>query len=377
MITLLIAGLSCLIWLFLLTGRGGFWRMPSPPQAPAPLVWPTVTAVIPARNEAEVIATAVASLLAQDYPGPFRIIVVDDHSTDGTADQVRAAAAASQRHDAVTVVAAAPLPPGWSGKLWALSQGIARAGDAPLLWLTDADISHPADGLRRLVARLEQGHLDLASVMVRLRCRCWAERALMPAFVFFFRMLYPFAWVNDPAKQTAGAAGGCMLVRASALAAIGGISAIRGALIDDCTLGAALKAKGPIRLDLESDFHSIRGYDDVATIWRMIARSAYTQLHHSPLLLAGTVLGMAVTYLAPPVLALAAGGIARNLGILTWILMSVAYLPSLRFYRVSPAWAPLLPVIALCYLGATLDSARRYWQGRGGEWKGRIQATGS
>ena len=386
----ILGSLSCAVWLTLLTARGGFWRITTDrdlPPGPAPAAWPAVTAVVPARDEAVAIGACIRSLVTQDYPGPFRVVLVDDHSSDGTANLARTAAAESRHAERLEVVGGRALPAGWTGKLWAVAQGIDRAADAApdaapdgapprYLWLSDADIEHPRDGLRRLVARAEAGGLDLVSLMVRLRCKSLAERALVPAFVFFFRMLYPFAWINDPAAGTAGAAGGCMLVRREALAAIGGFGAIRGALIDDCTLGAALKSGGPIRLDLADDTRSLRDYDGFGEIWRMIARSAYTQLDHSPLLLALCGLGMIVTYLVPPALALSGlPGWAPLAGAAAWAAMALAYWPTLHYYRLSPLWAPLLPLIALFYLGATLDSARRHWLGRGGEWKGRAQAA--
>jgi hopene-associated glycosyltransferase HpnB len=375
-IALAVALLSLAIWLILLFARGGFWReAPRPAPATSPR-WPPVVAIVPARDEAEGIGAAIASLLRQRYPGDFRIVLVDDHSGDGTADIALAAARECDAAERLTIVAASPLPPRWTGKLWAVSEGlrqIAESGVAPeYVLLTDADIAHHATNLRELVARSETDGLDLASLMVLLRCRSFAERALIPAFVFFFAMLYPFAWVNDPRRRTAGAAGGCMLVRRSALARIGGIASIKGAMIDDCALGAKIKEGGRIWLGLTRQTQSLRAYPALGDIWRMIARTAYSQLHYSPLLLVGTVAGLAVTYLAPPALTLA-GGVAAFPAALAWLAMTIAFAPILRLYRQPLIIAPLLPAIATFYLAATIDSARRHWLGKGGEWKGRVQ----
>lgn len=377
---MLLFGLSLLtlvVWCVLVFARAGFWRVQKPAPSPQPADWPPVIGVIPARNEADVIARAVTGVLSQQYPGRLELVVVDDHSTDGTADIARAAAVSIGKGDALTVVTARDLPAGWSGKVWAQSEGLAaadlRMADAGFVFLTDADIWHGPQTVRDLVARAEHEQRDLTSLMVRLRCESWWERMIVPAFVFYFAKLYPFKSVADPRSKVAGAAGGCMLARRSALARIGGFEAIRGELIDDCSLAAKIKAGGSIRLDLADDSVSLRPYDDWQSLWNMIARSAYTQLHYSPAMLAGATLGMILTYLAPPVLAFA-GGAATWPAWLAWMLMAVSYRPMLREYR-QPAWlAPLLPVTALFYLGATLDSARRYYLRRGGQWKGRTQA---
>ncbi len=376
-IAVALSWLTLIVWCVLLFARAGFWRVRKPRPAPPPAAWPVVATIIPARNEADVIGRAVTGVLGQQYAGSLRLIVVDDHSSDGTADVARDAAAAIGRADALTVIAARDLPPGWAGKVWAQSEGLAAvdglAAPPEYVWLTDADIWHGPDVLAGLVARATQEKRDLVSLMVRLRCASWWERFIVPAFVFFFAKLYPFARVRDPQSRVAAAAGGCMLARREALARIGGFAAIRAELIDDCSLAAQIKAGGPICLDLADDSLSLRPYDDWKSLWDMIARSAYTQLHYSPLLLAGATAGMVLTYLAPPVLALA-GGAACWPAWLAWIGMSVAYRPMLREYG-QPAWlAPLLPLTALFYLGATLDSARRYWLRRGGQWKGRAQA---
>ncbi|SOY69052.1 Glycosyl transferase, family 2 [Cupriavidus taiwanensis] len=367
--------LSLAIWGVLLFGRAGFWRVRRPPPGPAPAHWPEVVAIIPARDEAEVIGSAVAAVLGQRYPGPLALVVVDDHSADGTADIARAAAATTARPQALAVVGARELPPGWSGKVWAQSEGLAAADriapQARYVWLTDADIRHGPGVLAALVARAEAERRDLVSLMARLRCASAWERLIVPAFVFFFAKLYPFARVRDPRSRVAAAAGGCMLARRAALARIGGFAAIRGELIDDCSLAARIKPGGAISLDLADDSVSLRPYDGWRSLWDMIARSAYTQLRHSPLWLAGAVAGMVLTYLVPPVLAL---GWRLWPAWLAWAAMALAYLPMLREYR-QPWWlAPLLPVTALFYLGATIDSAWRYRMRRGGQWKGRSQA---
>jgi hopene-associated glycosyltransferase HpnB len=349
------------IWIYLLIARGGFWRMRVEP-APRAISHPRIVAVIPARDEAEVIDAAVSSLAKQHYPGPLHIIVVDDHSTDGTAGRARSAAPG----DRLSVIAAAPLPPGWSGKLWAVSEGIRFAArfEPDYLLLTDADIVHGPGTLAQLVARAESG-FDLASYMATLRCHSLAERALIPAFVFFFFMLYPPAWGS-------GAAGGCMLIRRAMLERIGGIERIRGEWIDDCALaGQVRRHGGRVWLGLSRETSSIRPYGSFAEIGRMISRSAFTQLRHSAWLLIATMLGLLLTFAAAPVLAIS----GSYWGAAAWVLMTMLYIPALRFYRASILWAPLLPLIALFYLGATVHSATMYWRGRGGLWKGRVQAS--
>ena len=346
------------------------------PHGVLPAAAPSVVAVVPARNEAETVRRAVASLAAQRYPGAFHIVLVDDASTDGTAEAAHGAASPA----ILTVIRGRPLPPGWSGKLWAVDQGVREAARfAPdYLLLTDADIEHPPGNLAALAARAESGPFDLVSYMATLGCRTLAERALVPAFVFFFFMLYPPAWVADPRRATAGAAGGCMLVKRAALERIGGLAAIRGELIDDCALARAMKAGGGwVWLGLSAATHSLRGYAGFAEIGGMISRTAFTQLNYRAVMLAGTAAGLAIAYLLPPALALAAPGVAaRWLGAAAWAMMSAAWLPGLRFYRRSPLWAPLLPLVAAFYLGATFHSAVSYWRGRGGMWKGRPQARG-
>jgi hopene-associated glycosyltransferase HpnB len=368
-------------WLYLLAARGGFWRadvLDETDLAAGPAEWPSIAAIIPARNEADVIGACLAGLLAQDYPKPLSVILTDDQSDDGTADAARMAAYGADALDRLTVLSGKPVPAGWTGKLWAQKQGVEQAKALPVkpryLLLTDADIAYDQGVVRRLVARAEARGLALTSLMVKLRCQSFAERALIPAFVFFFQMLYPFAWVNRKENAMAAAAGGCMLVRTDALAAAGGIDAIRSSLIDDCALGRAMKRQGPIWLGLTQNVHSLRPYGSFGDIRRMVARSAYDQLNYSPLLLAGTVIAMTLTYLMPPLLALFGSGLAQWVGLLTWVLMIIAFYPIARFYRLSPLWAPALPLIAGCYTLFTLDSALQHWRGKGGLWKGRVQA---
>jgi hopene-associated glycosyltransferase HpnB len=359
------------IWLVLLFGRGWFWRARERDDGPAamPQKWPSVVAVVPARNEADVVARSIGSLLKQDYPGSFRVILVDDQSTDGTAAAVR-----DGGDSRLEIVPGAAHPAGWTGKLFAVSQGVARAGGEPdYLWLTDADISHTPDNLRHLVARAESDKLVLVSLMARLNCESFAERFLIPAFVFFFDMLYPFGWVNDPKKRMAAAAGGCMLVRREALERAGGIEAIRSEIIDDCALGRRMKAVGPIWLGLTDRSVSLREYPHVRDIRAMVARSAYAQLDYSPALLAGTVAGLVLLYIVP-LAGVVWGGMAAILGTLTWAAMTLAFQPILYFYRRSPFWGLALPVIGMFYAAFTIDSAVQHWRGRGGMWKGRAQA---
>ncbi|MDE3176063.1 MAG: glycosyltransferase [Pseudomonadota bacterium] len=370
----LAAALSLGVWLYLIFARGGFWLASEREAgAPAPAVWPDVVAVIPARDEAATIAATLGSLLHQDYPGRLLIVLVDDESRDGTT-----AAAAALGDLRLEIVAGAPTPPGWTGKLWAVAQGIARAGDdARYLLLSDADIAYRADALAGLVARAEAERLVLNSLMARLRCDSFPERFAIPAFVFFFQMLYPFAWVHDARKATAAAAGGCMLVRRDALAAAGGVAAIRGALIDDCALARLLKPRGAIRLSLASQVTSLRRYPDFGEIRRMVVRSAYAQLSYSPALLAFTVAAMALVFVAAPLAALFGHGAARACGLGAWALMATAMQPTLRDYRVSPLWGFALPAIAALYTLYTVESGLASARGRGGLWKGRYQERGA
>jgi hopene-associated glycosyltransferase HpnB len=381
MIMLLLASAAFAVWLYLVFAHGGFWLCAERDdgQPARPVHWPPVAVVVPARNEADGIAASIASLLGQDYPA-LAIVLVDDDSSDGTADVARRAAARLGGAKRLTVVTGRPLPAGWTGKLFADKQGIEAATEkfAPkYLLLTDADIVHAPDTVSWLVAQAETHGLVLTSLTAKWRCDNLAERVHIPAFIFFFQMLYPFGWVNRPGRKTAGAAGGCMLVRADTLRAAGGIDIIRDALIDDCALAVALKRRGPIWLGLTERVRSIRPYPGWGDIRRMVSRSAYAQLRYSPLLLAGTIAGMALTYLVPPLMALFAGGSAQVLGITAWLLMAVSFQPTLRYYRVSPLWGLALPAITVLYMLYTLDSAYQYAAGRGGSWKGRVQAKAS
>jgi len=374
----LLACAALAVWLYLLTARGGFWMAAVRDEGgPLPLSWPKVTAVIPARDEADGVAETIGSLLRQDYPGEFKVVLVDDQSADATADVARRAAAEVSAAVRLTVLSGAALPAGWTGKLWAIKQGIDQAAVAEpaYLLLTDADIVYERDALTRLVAKAQSEKLALTSWMVKLRCESFAERALIPAFIFFFEMLYPFDWVRRRDRRTAAAAGGCMLARRDALTAIGGIESIRGALIDDCALAERMKTQGPIWLGLTERARSTRAYPEFQDIRRMVARSAYAQLQYSPLLLAGTVAGMAIIYLAPVLLAMFGHGFARTAGLLVWAGMAIAFQPVLKFYKLSPFWGPLLPAIALAYMAFTLDSAYQNARGQGGLWKGRVQAN--
>lgn len=370
-------GLLCLaVWLYLLVARGGYWlaRERDDDVLGSPARWPAVVAVVPARNEADVIDRSIGSLLAQDYAGPFRVVLVDDGSSDGTS----AVAKAIESERCLDVVTGAELPAGWTGKLWALEQGIRHAatkGDAvDYFLLTDADIGHAPDNLRQLVARAEADDRIQVSLMAELSCVTPAERFLIPAFVYFFQMLYPFAWVARRDRRTAAAAGGCTLVRRDALERAGGIAAIRSEIIDDCALARRLKAEGPIWLGLTRRAMSLRPYGGFLKIGGMISRSAYAQLGYSPMALMGTVTSMVVVYLAPPLLALLAEGPARWLGLCAWLVMAVTFQPMLRFYRRSPLWGLALPATGAVYAFFTVQSAIDFWRGRGGLWKGRVQA---
>jgi len=378
----IVAALGLAAWLYLVLLHGRFWlarereEQGSLTEPSDPKDWPRVTAVIPARNEADMLPRSLASLMAQNYPGEFSIVLVDDQSSDRTADIAREIGLDAGRK--ISVVAGAPLPPAWAGKVWAMHQGIAAANSVQspprYLLLTDADISYQPDVLKSVVARAVADQRVLTSVMAKLNCESFAERALVPAFIFFFQMLYPFARVNRRTAATAAAAGGCMLVDSAALERAGGIAAIRGALIDDCALAKVLKREGPIWLGLSNRVTSIRPYGTFEDIRRMVARSAYAQLRYSPLLLIATVAGMSLIYLAPPVLTLFASFPANALAAGAYVLMVIAFEPTLRLYGHSPLWGFALPLIAAVYLGFTLDSAYQHSAGRGGLWKGRVQA---
>ena len=367
------------VWLYMLLGRDMFWlfrERDSDKSLPAPAVWPSVVAVVPARDEADVIARSLGSLIGQNYPGDFHIILVDDQSDDGTA--IAARALGSER---VTVLAGAARPPGWTGKLWAMNQGLeaARKINGPakepeFIWFTDADIAHAPDNLARLVSRAEKDGLALTSQMAKLSAVTMVEHFLIPAFVFFFAMLYPFGAVNNPRRPVAAAAGGCMLARRAVLETVGGIEAIRRHIIDDVNLGRLMKAHGPIWLGLSARAVSLRPYEHLAGIRRMVARSAYAELNYSVLRLIGTLAGLVLVYLAPPATALFAWGISQLAGWAACVIMVVMMQPILRFYRLSPLWGLALPFIAAFYAWFTFDSALQYWRGKGGMWKGRAQA---
>jgi len=376
MLTSVVAGISAIIWIYLLLARGRFWTGPVRDQGnpTPPTVWPSVTAVVPARNEADVIGASLGSLLQQNYPGPLSLIVVDDESSDGTATTAQGVADLHSDRD-VTIVTSQGLPAGWTGKLWAQKQGIALAEQRfrpDYLLLTDADIVHAPDTVAWLVSQAVAGGYGLTSLMAKLRCESLAERSHVPAFIYFFQMLFPFAWVRQPQAATAAAAGGCMLVRAGVLRDAGGIDAIRNSLIDDCALARKLKARGPIWLGLTERVRGIRPYETFADIKRMVSRSAYAQLRYSPPLLVATLLGLSLTFLAPPLLAVFADGVPRWLGLAAWLAMALSFQPTLRGYRLSPFWGLALPGIAMLYAYYTLDSAYQHMRKRGGQWKGRV-----
>ncbi len=376
-IWLALAAAALAAWLWLLFDRGRFWRADVRLPAASRLEdWPEVVAVVPARNEAPYVGRAVASLLAQHYRGRLRAIVVDDGSDDGTADAARAGALAAHA-DRLAVVTADTRPAGWAGKVWAMAEGMRHAAtlapDARFVWFADADVTHAPETLSRLVALAETEGRDLVSLMVRLQCRTAWERLLIPAFVFFFQMLYPFRWANDPMRRRdAAAAGGSMLVRRIALDRIGGLATIRGALIDDCALTRAIKrSDGHTWLGLSAADTSQRPYDGLGGVWTMVVRSAFDQLGYSARTLAGTLIELAVVFLVPPLAAIFAGWPANLIGVLAWLAMAVAEAPTLTLYR-QPRWlGVLLPLAALLYMAMTLDSARRHWRGAGGAWKGR------
>ncbi|CAK0777174.1 Glycosyltransferase [Azospirillaceae bacterium] len=381
---ILISFLSLFIWLYLFLGRGGFWlsnqRLPSP--EPLSHHYPSVVAVIPARNERETIVACLQSLLAQNYPNSFHIILVDDHSTDGTreaAESLKNTPEGKRLH----IIPARSLPMGWTGKMWAVSEGIRHSlsiapGNRYYL-LTDADISHAPQVLQTLVHKAERDNIDLVSLMAMLNHRGFWAQLLIPAFIFFFQKLYPFSWVNCPKLKTAAAAGGCILVRRSALDAAGGISQIHDALIDDCALANAIKSRpGTIHLALTKDVHSLRPYESLQNIWSMVARTAFTQLRHSTPLLILTLIGMFFTYLAAPLTLLTwplhNSLLAAKLAGAAWFMMTVAFLPTLRLYRLSFGLAFLLPLAGALYGAMTFDSALQHWFGRGGAWKGRTHS---
>ncbi len=379
-----LVAVSLLLWIVLTFFWGAFWQLSAfddDSHVPEVLsTWPRVAAIIPARNEAETIARTVDSLVKQDYSGEFHAIVVDDHSEDGTAVLAMAAAETSGAGNRITLLPAAQLQNGWTGKIWAMQQGVERA--APLapeyLWFTDADIVHAPDTLRRLVSRAETRKLALTSLMVLLQAHSFPERLLIPPFLYFFLMLYPPRWIADPKARTAGAAGGCVLLHRTMLERLGGFAAMRAEVIDDCALARSVKrAGGAIWMGLTRKSVSLRAYKSFGEIRDLIARTAFTQLNYSPVLLLGTLLGMFLTYIVPPLFAFHTHPIVWRLSLAAWALMTITYLPTARYYRRSPLWAPLLPIAAAFYSYATWLSAVRYLLGRGAQWKGRSQAPKS
>ncbi|MDR6183233.1 glycosyltransferase [Asaia bogorensis] len=369
-------------WGKLLFGHGRFWRTGErlAPGAgttglkPGEKIWPDVAIVVPARDEAESIQACVATLVQQDYQGKLSVIVVDDGSTDGTGDLARQVA---DPHKRLTVLTGKARPEGWSGKLWAVHQGECLAREKidanGFVLLTDADILHSALHLETLVEKAERDGLDMVSEMVVLNCESAAERLLVPAFVYFFAMLYPFEKVNDPASPVAGAAGGTILVRRSMLERIGGVESVRGALIDDCSLAADIKkAGGKLYLGHSMLAWSIRPYRGAGDIWRMIARTAYVQLRYSPIILLCTVLGMTLVWLAPVYFALFGRGRVRVMGGASLLLAVISFLPTLSRFKLSPVRALALPVVAAFYMAATLGSAVDHHRGRGVQWKSRF-----
>ncbi|MDJ0571567.1 MAG: glycosyltransferase [Pleurocapsa sp. MO_192.B19] len=383
MILILLCFLSLIIWLFLLLFWGNFWQSNQLIEADgdrALEVYPTVWAIVPARDEAEILPVSLASLLKQDYLGDFFIVLVDDNSCDRTLEVAQLTAEKLNKSAKLNIISGQPLADGWKGKLWAMQQGIDYASQQHIIpnyfLLTDADIKHDIHNLNQLVTKAETENLDLVSLMVLLRCQSIWEKLLIPAFVFFFQKLYPFPWVNNQNKSLAAAAGGCILISSKALSEIGGIATIKDALIDDCSLAKEVKSQNKnIWLGLTETTTSLRAYDDLKTIWDTIARTAFTQLNYSLLLLIGTIFGMSIVYLAAPV-CLIIGILTSNwlvVGItsLTWLLMSWAYFPTIKLYNLSMTWAFSLPAIAFLYTLMTIDSAIKYWQGKGGAWKGR------
>jgi hopene-associated glycosyltransferase HpnB len=377
----LASALSFAAWLILVFARGRFWladqRLDG--RAVAPARWPDVVAVVPARDEADLLPRTLRALLDQEYAGRLRVVLVDDESSDGTSDVARDTAKGHPNGARLEVVRTAERPNGWVGKMWAVESGLRAAGSPPeWWWLTDADVAHAPDSLARLVAKGESEGLGLVSLMVKLdRARGW-NALLVPAFVYFFQQLYPFPRVNDPGSSVAAAAGGCMLVRSAALARAGGIESVRGEVIDDCALGRALKREGKVWLGLADRETSIRPYAELGDVWSMVARSAYTQLDHSPALLAGTLAGLALLYLVPPlaVLVWLLGGDsgAAAFGAAAWALQAASFAPTLALYDRPLALGLALPAAGALYAAMTLDSARRHWRNEGATWKGRAGA---
>lgn len=388
---LILSILSLFIWIYLILFRGGYWLSNQKLELNPKLYsfYPSICAIIPARNEADTIPISLPSLLNQNYLGNISIVLVDDQSTDGTGDLALEISRNLNQSQRINVLQGEPLPLGWSGKLWAMQQGLSylqsQSINAEYILFTDADIKHDLLNLSQLVTKAEQEKLALVSLMVLLKCESFWERFLIPAFVYFFQKLYPFSWTNKPKNKIAAAAGGCILIRRDILEKVGGIEILKTALIDDCTLATVVKRfiqNNPnlepqgIWLGLTETTYSLRDYPSLKSIWDLIARTAFTQLNYSTLLLIGTVLGMVLTYLVSP-LSILLGILLNNkiilaIGLMIWLLMALSYLPTLKLYKRSPLWSFSLPVIAFLYTLMTIDSALRYWQGKGGGWKGRV-----
>src|SRR5579864_2630701 len=373
----IIAGcVSAAIWIYMLLARGRFWLISSDPKVARRPHNRSVAVIVPARDEASFIGPSISSLLQQNYGGPVHVFLVDDGSRDGTSSIARQSAEALGRSSRLTIITGQPLPAGWLGKLWAVQQGIEAAHtlQPEFFLLTDADIVHSPETISTLASVADNGGYDLASFMVRLHCRRDVEKLLIPAFVFFFFMLYPPAWIADEGRKTAGAAGGCILIRPEALMNAGGIESIRDKIIDDCALARAVKQSGGrVWLGATASTVSIRPYRSAFDIGRMISRTAFNQLDHSAFMLLITIVGLTLTYLVPLALLFSAHVGLVALGAFIWCAMSVAYVPTIMLYRLNPLWALTLPIAAVFYLGATVHSAIRYCLGRGGEWKGRVQ----
>lgn len=384
-VALFLAGASALAWLILACFRNGFWRCDQklPAHTDPPDRWPSVVALVPARNEENTIAECLKSLAAQSYEGTFSVVIINDNSTDRTSSVARQAARASGVKPQVWIIDAPPLEPGWAGKLWALQHGIdalPTGAEAPdYLWLSDADVVHPTDALSRLVAKAERDGLAMASLMVRLACESFWERLLVPAFIFFFQMLYPFRAINNPESKVAGAAGGCVILKRTALRGAGGLTALKDRLIDDCALAQIIKHDGNrIWLGLAENSASLRRYLELSEFWHMVSRSAFVQLRFSNALLALSILGMLIAFIAAPVVALTYplhGSLAAALiACASWLAMTLCLVPCLRYHKLNVAYGLLFPVAAALYLGMTVHSALRHWSGAGSDWKSRSYA---
>ncbi len=380
---LALALIAAIIWAVLLTARGGFWTFRDHDgawagQLPADIAWPAVAIIVPARDEAQVIEKSIGALLRQDYPGPFHVLLIDDDSKDDTGALATALAERLGPQTRLTVLRNETLSQGWTGKLWAMANGLrsinAEVAPTPYVLFCDADIALAPDTLRNLVAKAVTEGRALVSLMAKLNATSVAERLLVPAFIYFFAKLYPFAWVSNPRRKVAAAAGGCMLVDRARLVEAGGLERIRGDIIDDCALGRLMKTQGPIVLALTERAVSLRVYDGIGPIRRMVTRSAYAELKYAPERLALAIIGLGLTYVVPPLAMIFGEGYAGLIGFLTTAAMMLSFVPVLRFYRLSPLLATTLPLIAIVYGAFTIESALLHRRGRGGEWKGRYQA---